>query len=129
MAAGISESQAQTYLHRCHAFRGSIKCPIGLLRYQSITVDPRQLDPENVARLLGIFKLEGCRRLEPQNHVPTLISQTVLNALLEKVSEGQPSLKPWDGTPLFVDAKHVLKCLHGRHRIEAAKKQLRWSQS
>ncbi len=122
MATGTVETQV--YLNQRHAFYGSIKCPMRRLRYESITVDPRQLDPKNVARLFGIFKLEGCRRFESQNHVPALISQTVLNGLLEQIPGGQLSLNPQDKTPLHVDPKHDLKCLHGRHRIEAAKKYL-----
>ena len=120
MAAEISEA----YLNRRRAFCGSIKCPIRRLRYESITVDPRQLDPKNVARLLGVFQLEGCRRLEPQNHVPALISQAVWHTLLEHLPGGQSSLNPPNGAPVQVDPQHDLKCLHGRHRIEAAKKYL-----
>ena len=122
MAASTIETQ--TYLKQRHAFCGSIKCPIRRLRYEFIAVDPRQLDPKNVARLLGIFKLEGCRRLEPQNHVPALISRTSLNALLEYVPGGLSSLNLHDETPVHVDPNHDLTCLHGRHRIEAAKKYL-----
>ena len=122
MAASTIETQA--YLQQRDAFCGSIKCPIRRLRYESITVDPRQLDPKNIARLLGIFKLEGCRRLDPQHHVPALVSKTVLNALLEQVPGGQSGLSPQDKSPVHVDPKHDLKCLHGRHRLEAAKKYL-----
>ena len=116
-----STIETQTYLNQRRAFCGSIKCPIRRLRFESITVDPRQLDPRNVARLLEIFKLEGCRRLEPQNHVPALISPLVFNALVERVPGG---LNPQDQTPVLVDPTSDLKCLHGRHRIEAAKKYL-----
>ena len=124
MAAENSETQ--TYLHQLHAFCGSIKCPLRRLRYEPITVDPRQLDPKNIARLLEIFKLEGCRRLESQNHVPALISRAVLQTLLERVPGGQSSLNPQDKnkTPVQVDLDNDLTCLHGRHRIEAAKKYL-----
>lgn len=122
MAASTIESQ--TYLNQRHAFCGSIKCLIRRLRFESIIVDPRQLDPKNVIRLFEVFKLEGCRRLEAQNHVPALISQTVLNALLEHVPGGLASLNLRDQTPVHVDPNHDLKCLHGRHRIETAKKYL-----
>ena len=119
-----STSKTQTYLNQRHAFCELIKCPIQQLQFESITVDPRQLDPKNVARLFGIFKLEGCRRLEPQNHVPSLISQTALNALLEHVPGGLSSLNLRDQTPVHIDSNHDLKCLHGQHCIEAAKKYL-----
>ena len=74
--------ETRTYLNQSRAFCGSIKYPIRRLRFESITIDLRQLDLKNVARILEIFNLEGCRRLELQNHVPALISQTVLYALL-----------------------------------------------
>lgn len=124
MAADNSE--AQNCLHQRHAFCGSIKCPIRRLRYESINVDPRQLDFKNVARLVGVFKLEGCRRLESQNHVPALISRAALHTLLEHIPRGQSSLdlKDKDGVPFLVDPPNDLTCLHGRHRIEAAKKYL-----
>ena len=109
-----------TYLNQSRAFCGFIKCPIRRLRYKSITIDPRQLDLKNVARILGVFNLEGCRRLELQNHIPALISQTVLNALLKRVPGGRLE----DEVPIPVDPKHDFKCLHGRHRIEAAKQYL-----
>ncbi len=112
--------ETRTYLNQSRAFCGSIKCPIRRLRFESITIDPRQLDLKNVARILEIFNLEGCRRLELQNHVPALISQTVLHALLQGVPGGRLE----DEVPSLVDPKHDLKCLHGRHRIEAAKKYL-----
>ena len=66
--------ETRTYLNQSRAFCGSIKCPIRRLRYKSITIDPRQLDLKNVARILGVFNLEGCRRLELQNHVPALLT-------------------------------------------------------
>ena len=124
MAADISETQ--TFLHQRQAFYGSIKCPIRRLRYESITVDPRQLDPKNVDRLLGVFKLEGCRRLEPQSHIPALISRAALHSLLERIPGGQSSLSPRgkEKTPIQVEPRDYLTCLQGRHRIEAAKKYL-----
>lgn len=116
-----STIESQTYLNQRRAFCGSIKCPIRRLRFESITVDPRQLDPSNVARILEIFKLEGCRRLEPQNHVPALLSQPVFNALVERIPGG---LNLQDQTTVLMDPTSNLKCLHGRHCIEAAKKYL-----
>ena len=56
--------------------------------------------------------------------MPALIPQAVLHTLLEHIPGGQSSLNPHDEVPIKVDPHHDLKCLHGRHCIEAAKKYL-----
>ena len=58
--------------------------------------------------------------MELQNHVPALISQTVLHTLLQS----KPGGRLENEVPSLVDPQHDSKFLHGRHRTEAAKKYL-----
>ena len=101
-------------------FCGSVKVPICKLAAEDMLTNPRQLDPKNVARLRDIFLIEGCHRLDPQNHVPVLIGQVILDQALRKYSIPRSSLKSLD-EPELLTIDTELTYLHGRHRLEAAK--------
>lgn len=103
------------------AFRGSIKYPLHRLDHEQASKKSRQLNQKNVKRLIKVFELEGCRRLDSENHVPALISNRALSILLEFVTEGEVRLKASDKQPVSSDNLGGLTYLHGRHRLEAAK--------
>ena len=112
-----------TSQERNRAFRGSIKYPLHRLHYER-SENPRQLDHKNIERLIKVFELDGCDRLNTANHVPALISGSSLTALLETVPGGVDRLKSTDEEPVLVDLPDRLTYLHGRHRLEAAKRVL-----
>lgn len=106
------------------AFRGSIKYPLHRLDHEQASEKSRQLNRKNVERLIKVFQLEGCRRLDAENHVPGLIPNRALSILLESVTEGEVRLKASDKEPVWSDTPDRLTYLHGRHRLEAAKRFL-----
>ena len=79
------------------------------------------------AKHVQVLKLsfeEDCRRLDARNHVPAIIDQQNLDSALQlsgvsrgqlfQCSQHQPlELSFWPG--------YQLECLHGRHRVQAAK--------
>ena len=87
----------------------------------------RELNRKNVDRLKKCFRKEGCRRLEVENHIPATIDESRLqeavtasgfrsNDLLTNQREGYPELK--------LPPSYRLTCLHGQHRIQAAREVL-----
>ena len=89
-----------------------------------------QAHHSNVARLVSTFERAGCLRLDPQYHVPAVISQEQLNLAIRNAGSAPEALFHQDPARLpilvFPDDFRV-QCLHGRHRIEAAKQYLSWN--
>jgi hypothetical protein len=110
----LSAKDLQIFREKSRAFCGSVKIPLDNLRHEELPDNPRQFDEKNIARLLDIFRLDGCQRREPDNHVPVLISRSALPEGPLRVSDDLKLFKP----------DHPLTYLHGRHRLEAARKFL-----
>ena len=77
------------------------------------------LDSRNVKRLTRVFKLQGCRREDPPNAIPVVVGTEFL---------AQQGLHPWTlrsyvSTQLPLLSGKVI-CLHGKHRICAAREFL-----
>lgn len=117
--------EARLVQEKTKAYCGSIKVPLHLLKHEGAERNPRQFDFKNVQRLITVFKLEGCLRLDPDNHVPVLISRETLNLLLSSLRGTEARLTNWDEQLLFFEPTSPLTILHGRHRLEAARKFLR----
>lgn len=109
---GLSATDLQIFREKSRAFLGSVKIPLEKLRHEELPDNPRQLDDENVERLVNVFHDEGCQPRESDNHVPTLIPRSAV-----------PLLRVGDDFQLF-DPDHALTYLNGRHRIEAGRKFL-----
>ncbi|KAL9129890.1 MAG: hypothetical protein Q9217_001790 [Psora testacea] len=71
--------------------------------------DVRQFDPRNKDRLVSIFRFQGCCRDDAVHRVPALIEPELYHEA--------------DGNG-FLDLSTPVRCLHGRHRLEAAKEFL-----
>jgi len=84
------------------------------VRIESMSFEPgiRDFDNANVARLLKIFRLEGCHRSDPSHFIPALVTKDILGPGWQQGL--QPQLL---SLPVSVN----LRCLHGKHRILAAK--------
>lgn len=79
------------------------------------------LNPKNVARLLQIFHLEGCHRLDPANHIPALIRPDLLERCLTRSGVSKVDLLRRHTPPfLELEDNQLLVYLHGRHRLAAA---------
>ncbi|KAK0247123.1 hypothetical protein LTR29_017846 [Friedmanniomyces endolithicus] len=75
----------------------------------------RDFDKANVDRLVNIFRLEGCQRDDPPHFVPGLIARESLGPEWQQLLEPQR---------LSLPTSVVLRCLHGKHRILAAREVL-----
>ncbi|KAL6717753.1 hypothetical protein ACLMJK_003838 [Lecanora helva] len=84
--------------------------------------DSSTLDPKNFHRLLQIFRLEGCLRLDLQRHVPAIIhAQTLVNSLHASGVTSE-ALSRRNSSPMITfPAGFLLTCLHRKHRIATAK--------
>jgi len=116
-------------LHLCternRAYKGRAKVQIRWLSFEDdLVLETRPLDPKNVARLVKIFELEGCFRREPEHYVPALIRPEALNAALTQANHDAGKLFAVTEEPVSLELSSPLICLHGRHRLEAAKLQL-----
>lgn len=80
------------------------------------------IDPKNVERLIQVFKLEGCLRLDLAHHIPAVINAQFLRESLRHSQIPETSLYGRQNPPAlsFPDNTYLL-CLHGKHRIAAAK--------
>ncbi|KAK3669647.1 hypothetical protein LTR78_010464 [Recurvomyces mirabilis] len=76
----------------------------------------RDFDEANVVRLLGIFKQEGCQRHDSATYVPAILVSGGLSRLQH---DGEALQDLRTQSPAF-----TVKCLHGKHRVLAAKRFL-----
>jgi hypothetical protein len=100
-------------------FIGIARADVKRLRF----IKGRQIDHKIVEKLVTVFQLEGCRRHNPKNFVPVLITPPILDRALKASKLTQADLKnPQDGSfcLLKTPKNQKLLCLHGRHRIKAA---------
>lgn len=105
-----------------------------LVRFESLNWEEhkiRQHDPKNVLRLKKIFEKEGCRSLKVGNHIPAIVDQHHLDAAIENAKQN----KTWNtgilpSSYVTIDTENGypelefpggINCLHGFHRIQAAK--------
>ena len=116
----LSTDDLQLFREKSRTFCGSVKVHIDKLQHETIPTNPRQLDEKNVARLLKVFKDEQCLRLEPDHYISALVSRNTLPQVLRSGNIGHLFLEE----PQLFEPEHPLIYLHGRHRLEAAKKYL-----
>ena len=123
--ASQAEQDDFFFLEKRSRFRGSAKVNLKHLEFEvnigsdSVTAF---LDPKNVARLIKVFTLEGCNRLDLEHRVPVVINAGVLQQSIHNSGLASGDLLKSHIPPtLTFPANTLLKCLHGRHRIAAAK--------
>lgn len=99
-------------------FRGTAKISLECLLF-----DPEEeLDRRKTDHLVRIFKQGGCDRLNPNHFIPGVISQDVLRASLEKSNLDAQGLQSPQPPTLVLPPGTRVKCLQGRHRIEALRR-------
>ena len=109
------------------AFRGRAKVAISNLRFEDAYVHgTRPLDSSNIDRLEKIFELEGCLRLDPDHYVPAIINRDTFEKALRNSGLQHDLLNTSPDEPkwLNLDPQSYLTCLHGRHRLAAARRFL-----
>ncbi|TGO07234.1 hypothetical protein BTUL_0306g00130 [Botrytis tulipae] len=89
--------------------------------------DSRELDRKNVERLKELFQKDTIRRLDSKNRIPAEIDEVDLNEAIRISDTSAESLMHnRDNNPPFLKfpSNYQLTCLHGRHRIVAAREIL-----
>lgn len=111
----MAHDEERRFTEKQYCFLGSAKVHLKHLNFDvyesqstSLTLDTRNID-----RLIQVFKLEGCLRLDLEPHIPAIISQETFQKSLAHSKVDNTAL-------LFPEHIH-LSCLHGKHRIAAAK--------
>ncbi len=90
----------------------------------SLRHNHRELSDKVVERLRKIFTTEGCLRLDDENHISAVVDSGVLATALSVAGLGMESLRRGDDGFIPHLIISSVKCLHGLHRIAAAKAHL-----
>lgn len=121
-----AEADERLLLVKSAWYRGKAKINLRhLVAEDRRTRGVRTVDPKIVKNLVNIFRLEGCFRLEPEHHVPVLISERLLEDVLRETQKRRADLMGYGEPPHLLLADDVrLKVLHGQHRLLAAEQYL-----
>jgi hypothetical protein len=118
----FSEQELRLEAERCVKYRGT-----ACVRLEVLHFEPRELSRKNVKRLKEVFQRDKIRRLEPRNHIPAVVDQSDLDNAIQASEISAESLltNPDNDPPMLRFPEHYrLTCLHGRHRIQAARETL-----
>ena len=109
-----------------NCFKGRARVHLKHLRFETeLTCGSRTLDQKNVARLIGVFEKQGCQRLNRHNAIAAVIDADTLVTALTGSGVAASALMNDNPPPLLkFHGNFQINCLHGQHRIEAAKTHL-----
>lgn len=112
-------------LEKKRHFLGTARVPIDKLSFEGSSA--RVLDEKNVERLVSIYKLTACQQLKPSNHIPGILPPEAFSRFVGSIATVQNPLRsdePSGWPMLIVSEEQQIQCLHGRHRVEAARRCL-----
>ena len=75
------EQELRLEAERFIKYRGTARVRLEVLHFQ--WNEPRELSGKNVERLKEVFHTDNIRRLEPRNHIPAIINQSVLDDAIQ----------------------------------------------
>lgn len=105
-------------------YRGTARIGLEVLHFPR--GEPRELDRKNIEKLKRCFEKGQCDRVT-RNHIPAVIDQSQLAEVLRDSNVSAEMLLNNDDSPhptLKFPAGFQLHCLHGQHRIQAAREIL-----
>ena len=108
------------------SFLGIARIPLDALDFNhELQKVHRVLSDRAVARLENIFEKEGCLRLQDENHISAVVDEDELVWALAVtgLERGNLPRHPSGGDIPELGLMHV-RCLHGLHRVNAAKRVL-----
>ena len=111
---------------RRHRWRGYCRVKLHALNFEhALSEGHRPPSEANVSRLLGIFSVDKCRRMDEGNFVRAVVNETQFETLMQQQSDRVVPSVPsrWQDVPLLEIEK--IPCLNGLHRILAAKRFLK----
>ncbi|KAL5354472.1 hypothetical protein ACLOAV_000561 [Pseudogymnoascus australis] len=109
-------------------YKGTARISLDVLHFK--WNQPRELNSRHVEDLKERFRKEGCRRLPVRKHVPAIIDQQCLDAVMRDsgVAGHQLLTNPPNELSQYPELVFPrgfqLECLHGRHRIQAGREFL-----
>ena len=108
-------------------FKGAARVSIQHLEFPHPT---RPIDRKAIRQLIREFDGEGCIREEASHRIPVVIDNSILQAALERLSLTAETFRSKADHPPFLKLGSGVKleCLHGQHRVLAAKEHLAASQ-
>jgi hypothetical protein len=107
---------------RRRTYRGTARVRLEALHFRRNR--PRELDRKHVEYLKRCFRKDGCRRLPKENHISAVIDQEHLDRAIRGSEISQADLltnQPHHYAELVFPSGYQLECLHGQHRIQAAR--------
>lgn len=119
-------TEARLSAERKRKWCGCVK--IALDRMDFTHSSARPLDPVNVARLVASFELGGCYRTDVAYHVPGVLDVDLLHQSVIHAGASMNDLRSKDASVwprLELPAGVQVRCLHGQHRVAAARQFLR----
>lgn len=120
----FTDAELQLSTERRLKYQGTAKISLDQIsRHPSAT---QQLNPRNIERLCEIFREDGCHRFDIQNHVTAVVSRRHLKRARRaaRITADDLLTKPPEKTPVLCFPSGQVHCLHGQHRLKAAKKTL-----
>ena len=119
------EPEDRLFLEKQSHFRGRAKILLRNLQFENENVEGgRKEDASNVGRLILVYESEGCFRLEYENSIPALVSEDVLVRWVQHSNVSNAELLDFRRAPPLLEVDEPLVALHGRHRVEAARRFL-----
>jgi hypothetical protein len=120
--AQVSQAEEDIERQKSSHFRGRARVPLEFLHFSEHS--PRDLDQGNVERLMGVYRDEGVKRLQYEHYIPAVVGKDdLLSAVHLSGLSLVHLLNSSHGNPprLTFPEGFRLRCLHGKHRVEAAK--------
>lgn len=105
-------------------YRGTARIGLEILHFP--WSEPREPNQKSLEKLKKCFEKGQCDRLT-QNHIPAVIDQSQLDDVLDASQVSAARLLTNTDSPrpeLRFPAGYQLRCLHGRHRVLAAREVL-----
>ena len=105
-------------------FHGFARIPLDEinLNLPEFIIKHRHENTKNVDRLINLFKSVGCHQAEPRHAISALISQDQLRLALDSLGLTElPKTPSLDVNTVPLLRPHLVYCLHGLHRVQAAK--------
>lgn len=122
-----STSDAELAIIKGRHYRGIAKVNLQALKfdYPLVREKHRKLSIPNVERLKGIFRRNGCLRLQEKNFINAIIDDSTLQDSLSLIGSSIDAFRgSREGDPLLHLSLGSVECLSGLHRVEAAKSVL-----
>lgn len=101
-------------------FRGYIVLSLAQIDFDS----GRELQPDIVRRLRERFALQGCQRHNTENAIPAIVEPELLRDSYLSIGVASIPLSVSHAIALGVVSCDPVVCLHGKHRIHAARSLL-----